>query len=112
MPLHVVNGATLKCTSGSLTSILVITPVHREQIEYQPAANITDNADMVNIFPFGVCAALEGPCVPNTPAPWTPGAPTVTLDNQLALDSISTLACTNGGVISIVSPGETTDTIP
>jgi len=113
MPLHVVNCAVLKCTSGSVTSLLGVLPVHREQIEYQNAANISDHVPIVNIRPFGVCANLSGgPCVPATPNPWAPGAPTVTLDYQLALDSTSKLVCTVGGVITIVDPGEHTDTIP
>jgi hypothetical protein len=112
MPLHVVNGAILKCSSGSMTSNLVVLTVHREQIEYQPAANISDHVPTVNICPFGACAQLSGPCVPATPNPWSPGAPTVTLDYQKALDSTSKLICTNGGEITIVYAGEKSDTIP
>jgi hypothetical protein len=113
MPLHVVNGAILKCSSGAAPAPLTVLPVHREQIEYQYAANIMDHVPIVNIPSFGACANLSGgPCVPATPAPWTPGAPTVTLDYQLALDSTSMLACTIGGMITIMDPGEHTDTIP
>jgi len=112
MPLHVVNSAQLICTCGAAPSILVVLPVHREQIENQFAANISDHVPMVNIMPFGVCTILEGPCVPATPAPWAPGSPTVTLDSQPALDSISTLQCMVGGTITIAYPGQSTCMIP
>ena len=113
MPKHVVNCATLKCSSGSIPSKLIVLPVHREQIENQWAANIMDHVPMVNILPFGVCANTSGgPCTPATPAPWTPGAPTVILDNFPALDDPSTLTCTVGGEITILDPGQHTVEIP
>ena len=112
MPMHVVNGATLVCTLGSMPSNLVVLPVHREQIENQNAANIMDNIPMVNICPFGACATLQGPCVPATPAPWSPGALTVPLDNQPALDNISTLQCMVGGTITVMDPGQKSVQIP
>lgn len=112
MPMHVVNGAILRCSNGSVPSSLVVLPVHREQIENQFAANIMDHAPLVNICPFGVCATLQGPCVPATPAPWTPGSPTVVLDNQPALDDPSILVCTVGGVITVAYAGQSTVEIP
>jgi hypothetical protein len=74
MPMQVVNGATLQCTSGSMTSNLVVLPVHRVQAENQNAANIGDHVPAVNICLFGTCAQLTGPCVPATPSSWAPGA--------------------------------------
>lgn len=113
MPMHVVNTATLMCTCGSIPSKLVVLPIHREQIEYQYAANIIDCVPLVNILPFGVCATLlGGPCVPATPGPWQPGSPTVILDNMKALDNISTLQCMVGGVITVLDPGQHTTMIP
>jgi hypothetical protein len=112
MPMHVVNGAILECTCGSTPSNLVVLPVHREQIEDQFAANIMDHAPLVNIGPFGVCATLQGPCVPATPAPWTPGSPSVLLDGEPALDQPSVLLCTIGGTITVVYPGQSTVQIP
>lgn len=112
MPMQVVNTATLMCTSGSVPSQLIVTPIHRVQVENQNAANIGDHVPIMNICPFGTCAQLLGPCVPATPMPWAPGAPTVVIDTLLALDDPSTLTCTNGGVISIVDPGQHTVFIP
>ena len=112
MPMHVVNGALLRCSCGSIPSSLVVLPVHREQIERQFAANIMDHAPMLNIMPFGVCATLQGPCVPATPAPWTPGSPSVMLDAQPALDDPSILVCTVGGTITVSDPGQSSVRIP
>jgi hypothetical protein len=112
MPMQVVNGAQLICVCGSVPSILTVLPVHRELDQNQFAANIMDHVPMINIMPFGVCVKLAGPCVPATPAPWVPGAVTVILDGAPALDNISTLACTLGGIITVLNPGQTTTMIP
>jgi hypothetical protein len=112
MPMHVVNGALLRCSCGAALSALVVLPVHRERIEDQFAANIMDHIPLVNILPFGACATLQGPCVPATLAPWVPGSPSVTLDDLPALDDISTLECLVGGTITVLDPGQTTVEIP
>jgi uncharacterized protein DUF4280 len=52
------------------------------------------------------------PCVPVTPAPWAPGAPTVLIGEIPALNNNSQLMCNWGGVIQITSPGQTTVEIP
>jgi hypothetical protein len=46
------------------------------------------------------------PCVPVTPAPWTPGAAMVQLGGMPALHDGCTLQCVWGGVISVVTPGQ------
>ncbi len=112
MPMHVVNGALLVCTQGAAPSALVVLAEHREQIEEQFAANIMDHIPLANILPFGACVALEGPCVPATVAPWTPGSPNVILDEEPALDDTSILTCLVGGIITVVDPGQTTTEIP
>ena len=106
MPNQVCMGAMLKCSMGVAPSSLVVLPVNRVMTSYVPAANIMDNKPMVNIMPFGMCqspanptvaaatAAALGvltpmPCIPNTPAPWAPGAPTVMIANMPALDDTS-----------------------
>jgi hypothetical protein len=131
MPFHVCNGALLKC-AGAVppgAAPLVVLPIHRMLTSNQPAANINDHVPLANIPTFGACmlpsnpavaaattAALgvltPVPCVPVTPSPWVTGAPTVILDNAPALDNVSTLTCTMGGVITIVNPGEMTEMIP
>lgn len=129
MPLHVCVGATLQCSFGAAPSKLAVLPEHKETIEYKLAANITDNVPNINIMPFGMCRAPTNPqvaaattaaagvltpqpCVPVTPDRWTPGAATVMLDYQPALDNTSKLMCAWLGVISVVDAGETSTMIP
>jgi len=133
MPIHVCNGATLKCMLAVPPGIstLVVLPINRMLTNSQPAANIMDNIPMVNIMPFGACmspgnpafvaatTAAMGvptpvPCMPVTPAPWTTGAISnpVQLANIPSLDNTNTLNCMMGGVISILNPGELQEMIP
>jgi hypothetical protein len=129
MPNQVCMGAMLQCSMGMAPRSLVVLPVNRVLTSYVPAANIMDNKPLVNIMPFGMCqspanptvasatAAALGvltpmPCVPNTTAPWAPGAPTVLIANQPALDDTSKLMCMWGGVISVTQPGQMTHQIP
>jgi hypothetical protein len=88
-----------------------------------PMANIMDNKPIANIPTFATCQSLANPmvasataaalgvltpmpCIPNTAAPWVPGAPQVLVDNMPALDMNSKTMCNWGGVISIVAPGQ------
>ena len=129
MPMHVCSGATLQCSFGLAPSTLVVLPVNRMITSNMPAANIMDHIPMVNIMPFGMCTSLANPtvasataaalgvltsmpCIPATPAPWVPGAPTVLLANMPALDNTSKLMCMWGGVIQIIYPGQVTEQIP
>jgi len=123
MPLQVVNGAQTICAFGSSPSSLTVLPVNRTMIAQQPKATVQDSVPMVNIMPFGLCmspsnpqvaaatAAALGvltpqPCIPATSAPWAPGALTVEIDHQVALDNLSVCNCMWGGVISIADPGQ------
>ena len=129
MPMQVVNGAQLMCDQGMAPSVLVVLPINRVMSGNQPAANIMDNKPMVNIMPFGMCrspanptvaaatSAAMGvltpmPCVPVTPAPWTPGSSTVMLAHMPALNNNCKLMCTWAGTISVVVPGQVTELIP
>ena len=86
-------------------------------------ANIMDHVPMVNIMPFGMCISIANPhvaaatsaalgvltpqpCIPATASPWMPGAPTVMIANQPALDNISTCMCNWAGVITVADPGQ------
>jgi hypothetical protein len=119
----------LQCSFGLAPSTLVVLPINRMMTGNMPAANIMDNIPMVNIMPFGACTSLANPtvasataaamgvltpmpCIPMTPAPWAPGAPTVLLGNMPALDDTSKLMCTWAGIISVVYPGQVTEQIP
>ena len=129
MPQQVCNGAQLKCSMGAAPSALVVLPLNRVMTSNQPAANIMDHKPMLNVLPFGVCMSLANPtvaaatsaalgvltpmpCIPNTPAPWVPGAVTNMLGNQPSLDSTCTLMCTWAGVITVIAPGQFTHQIP
>lgn len=122
-------GAQLKCSMGKAPSALVVTPVPRVMAEGVPAATVADHVPLVNILPFGMCdapanpaviaatAAAFGvhtpmPCVPVTPAPWMPGAPTVAYGGMLALDDASKCLCTWGGVVSVAQAATVRTAIP
>src|SRR6202789_133621 len=108
MAMKTVNTAQLMCTMGLAPSVLTVLPINFTLATTQPAANIMDHIPMMNILPFGMCispanpevasatAAALGvltpmPCIPVTPAPWAPGAPTVMLGNMPTLDNVSQL---------------------
>jgi len=129
MPNQVCMGAMMACTFGVAPSSLVVLPVNKVMTNEVPDANIMDHIPMTNIMPFGMCmspsnptvaaatAAALGvltpmPCIPNTPAPWVPGAVTVLLGNQPTLDNVSQLMCIWGGVITFTFAGEVTVEVP
>lgn len=129
MPNHVCNGAVLMCTFGMAPSTLVVTPENQVFTSYQPAATIMDHIPMKNIMPFGMCMSIANPtvasataaalgvltpmpCIPNTPAPWVPGVPTVLEGNFPILDNTHQLMCIWAGVITVSMPGEFTENVP
>lgn len=129
MSKQVVSQATLQCSFGSNPSQFVVEPINRVMAEEMPAAVIQDHIGNANIMPFGLCASLLNPtviaataanhgrltpmpCVPIVPAPWTPGAPNVTIAGIPCLDDKSTCMCTWQGIIKVVDPGEDTINIP
>lgn len=129
MPQQVCMGAMMQCTFGAAPSSLVVLPTNKVLTNEMPDANIMDHIPMTNIMPFGMCmspsnpvvasatAAALGvltpmPCIPNTPAPWVVGAPTVLLANFPTLDNISQLMCIWGGVITFSDAGEETVMVP
>jgi hypothetical protein len=128
MAIQVCMGATLQCSFGAAPSSLVVLPTNRTMTTV-PAATIMDHAPLVNIMPFGMCSSPSNPtvaaataaalgvltpmpCVPVTPAPWIVGAPTVLIGKMPALNNTSKLMCAWGGVIQVVSPGQTKMMIP
>jgi len=122
-------GAQMMCSFGLAPSNLVVLPTKQVYTNMMPDANIMDHIPMVNIMPFGMCsspanpevaaatAAALGvltpmPCIPATPAPWTPGGVTVNLGFFTTLDNVSQLMCIWGGVITFVDAGEETVNVP
>ena len=129
MPMQVCMGAMMQCSFGMAPSSLGVLPINRTYTNQVPDANIMDHVPLVNIMPFGMCSSLVNPtvaaatsaamgaltpmpCIPNTPAPWATGAPTVLLGNAPALDNVSKLVCAWGGLIQFVTPGEFTVEVP
>lgn len=93
---------------------LTVTSQQTVNMSCLPTATIMDNV----CTSFGMCmspanptvaaatAAALGvltpmPCVPMTPAPWMPGAPTVLVCKKPLLNNTSKLMCAYGGVIQI-----------
>jgi hypothetical protein len=128
MAFQVCMGGMLQCSFGAAPSSLVVLP-QNQVLTGTPAANIMDGKPLVNIPPFGMCSSIANPtvasatatalgvltpmpCIPVTPAPWAPGAPTVLIANMPALDNNSKLMCNWGGVIQVTNPGQTTVEIP
>jgi hypothetical protein len=125
MPKLVVNLAVLQCSFGLAPSPLTVLPVNRVQAGFQPAGNIMDFKPMVNIVSFGMCsspsnptvisatAAAMGvltpmPCIPNTTAPWVPGAAKTLIANMPALHDGCQCMCMWAGVIKVNVPGQFT----
>jgi hypothetical protein len=128
MAMQVCMGAAMQCSFGAAPSSLVVLP-DKQVLTGTPAANIMDGKPIVNVPPFGMCSSPANPmvaaataaalgvltpmaCVPATPAPWAPGAPTVLIGGMPALDNSSKLMCLWGGVIQIAAPGQGTVEIP
>jgi hypothetical protein len=122
-------GALMQCSFGMAPSSLVVLPTNKVMTNMVPDANIMDHIPMTNIMPFGMCQSLANPavaaattaamgvltpmpCIPNTPAPWVAGAPTVLLGNFPTLDNVSQLMCIWGGVITFTNAGEETVEVP
>jgi hypothetical protein len=128
MAIHSVTSGTMMCTFGVAPSVFNATPKMISSSVMQ-VGNIMDNIPITNIPPFGMCTSLANPtvaaatsaalgvltpmpCVPVTPAPWTPGAPTVLASYMPALNNTSCLMCVWGGQIRFTYPGQTTEMIP
>lgn len=129
MAMNVCHGAMLKCSFGAAPSSMVVLPVNRVMTSNVPAANIMDHVPMLNIMPFGMCTSMANPtvaaataaamgvltpmpCIPATFSPWIPGAPTVILTNQPALNNTSRLMCNWAGVIEVIYAGQMTHIVP
>ena len=119
----------IACSFGVAPAMLQVPPVNRVMAGGMPAANIMDNVPMVNILPFGMCSSIANPtvaaattaalgvltpmpCVPATPAPWCPGAPTALIGNIPLVSNTCKLICLWAGVIQVTAPGQFTVMVP
>jgi hypothetical protein len=123
------SGSLLQCSFGAAPASFQVLPINRVTAGGTPAGNIMDNVPIVNIPPFGMCQSLANPavasataaamgaltpmpCMPVIPAPWVPGAPTVTIGPVLALDTSCQLMCAWAGVITVSQTAQMTVTVP
>lgn len=124
MALPVCAGATLQCSFGLAPSTLVVVPAGHVTAG-APVANVMDFVPLTNVLPFGVCTSLANPtvaaatsaalgvltpqpCIPQTVAPWIPSGPVKVTGMKLpVLQSTDSLQCLWGGMIRVVSPGQT-----
>ncbi len=128
MAIHSVTTGSMMCSFGVAPSVFNATPKMISS-SYMQVGNIMDNIPITNIPPFGMCTSIANPtvaaatsaalgvltpmpCVPATPAPWTPGAPTVLVNYMPALNNSSCLMCLWGGQIRFTYPGQVTEMIP
>lgn len=128
MAIHSVTTGSMMCSFGVAPSVFNATP-KMVSSSYMQVGNIMDNIPITNIPPFGMCTSIANPavaaatsaalgvltpmpCVPATPAPWTPGAPTVLVNYMPALNNSSCLMCIWGGQIRFTYPGQVTEMIP
>lgn len=112
MGIATVNTGMMMCTFGVAPVPLTVLPIKMITVGGMPAANIMDHVPFLNILPFGGCLRPAPPvppikpCIPSVPAPWAPGSPKVMFKKMPALDNLSKAICTQGGVISILMPGQ------
>lgn len=123
MACLVSEGALLECTMGLAPAPFNVLPMNQVLGCFLPLANIEDNKPFVNITPFVMCkspanpavaaiiasslgSVTQGPCLPETPAPWLPGFPTVMIGPMPCVTQESKLMCAYGGVISVTAPGQ------
>ncbi|MFD2506493.1 DUF4280 domain-containing protein [Paenibacillus septentrionalis] len=124
----VCGGAVLQCSFGTGPSIFNVLPANKVTTSL-PIANIMDNKAIVNISPFILCQSLANPtvasataaafgaltpmpCMPVPASPWTPGSPTVQINNFPAVTNSCKCMCSYGGVISVQAPGQVTIQAP
>jgi len=101
-----VDGADLRCTQGSVAAKLVI-PQSRGAVGEAPMATAKDSLPLVNITPFGNCAALLGaPCGPTIIAAWLSPSSVFEIDGSPVLTERSTCVCTLGGIIRPVEAAQ------
>lgn len=117
----VVDGAKIRCSQGTLPSVLVVLPDSPVSTDDKPTASVQDHKPQRNIITFGQCRSLKNPsvasatassagvlspqpCVPATTTPWEPGAPFAVVDEVKILSSDSTCKCEYEGVIDILDP--------
>lgn len=97
---HVPDGCYLTCNKGSLPCRLKVTNHNNVRIY---GDNLASEADLVpnqNVFPMGVCAITQGPCMPK-PIYWDKTTQGVTVNGHKLLIDEAKLLCVVGGQVAI-----------
>lgn len=122
MPLLLCTGAKLSCTMGSSPGSFSGGCV-RVDVRGKPAGTVADHTPFTHVSAFGLCRSLANPqvatatagaqgvltpqpCVPNLPAPWTPGSGQVDIEDHAALRDADSLACQWAGTIRPTYAGQ------
>lgn len=125
MSVGVISGATISCSFGAGTGNLNVTSQTTVLLEGKPVATIQDAAAMVNVSPCGMCTTLSNPqvasatsaalgvltpqpCVPSPMGIWQPVKAACLVGGIPCLCNDSTLLCSYGGTLRIISPGQGT----
>ena len=105
---YVVEGATLRCTFGSSSSILQIPCDRGIYRRDKKEANVADHVGGKNIMSHGSCmrASPPPPCIMGTTSKWVRGKDDVLVDDEMALLKTSINFCSCGGVVYIVDDGQ------
>ena len=126
MSFPVVATATVMCTFGVGTSTLVST--NKIMVENKPILTVNDCSFGANVLPFPMCSAPSNPAViaataaamgvptPSTClgtflGPWVPERADILFGGQPCVTEKCSLNCLWGGMIKIISPGQTTTSI-
>jgi hypothetical protein len=121
---YVVEGATLTCSCGSISSELKAPPNRNVFINDQAQLNVADSKPHLNIRPFGNCRSMDNPtvaeatkanngqlrpmpCSPMIAMSWTGlGKADVMVEQDQALLSNGMTTCMYNGVIQITDDGQ------
>ncbi len=123
MTTYVSSGANMKCSMGTSTANLVVTPERGVFLAGKPKATVMDMKSLTNIPSFGLCISLANPvvaaataahlgvltpmpCVPCTNSPWVPEKTDVLEKGFPALLNTCTLECQWAGTIELIDNGQ------
>ena len=99
-----VSGAVLKCNKGSSTSIFNPTTVTENKINGMAIGLSLDKKGEINIKKFGYCSVKDSACVcPDIIGNWTNTSKGVNTKRFKQLTTSSTIKCSKGGIIKVVS---------
>jgi hypothetical protein len=104
---YVVRVGKVRCAAGLKPDVLNMPYSHGVFLKGHPQLNITDSKAGVNIFSFGSCSILQGPCAPSFERDWINNSITkLRIDGEEALLKDGILFCIHGGKVSIIESGQ------